>query len=184
MRKATLILITILSAIGCTNSSSDKTASEITDYQILKIKSEIETVIKKTNDCNKRKDIDCFMALSDSLFILESNESADKNRTIVKDTLKKDILRDWSIIAKMYEVVQWIDSIYVPSLDTAIVFTDQFYHRTFTRPNGQPGEDDILSTQKHKETWVKRKDGWKQQRVKELGGSIYVNGQPYNPEAK
>lgn len=183
MKKSGFILITIVSAIGCTNPSNDKTAYETTDCQTLKIKSEIESVIKKSKDCNKRKDIDCFMASSDSLFILESNESADKNRTISKDTLKKDILRDWSIIAKMYEVEQWIDSIYVPSSDTAIVFTNQFYHRTFKRPNGQPGEDDVVSTQKHRETWIKRNDGWKQQRIKELGGSIYVNGQPYNPEA-
>ena len=119
------------------------------------------------------------MASFDSSFILESKESADKNRIIVKDTLKKDILRDWSIIARMYEVEQWIDSINVLFPDTAFVFTNQFYHRTFTRPDKQPGEDDIVSTQKHKETWIRRQAGWKQSKVKELGGSIYVNGKTY-----
>jgi hypothetical protein len=95
---------------------------------------------------------------------------------------KKIFLRDWSITSKIFEVERWIDSIYIPSADSAIVFTNQFYHRTFLRPNGQPGEDDVVTTQKHRELWVKRIDGWKQQRIRELGGSVYVNGKPYNPQ--
>ncbi len=184
MTKALFFFVALLFAVACNNSTNTTDDLASSDYQKLKIQSEIGKIIRQSKDCNKRKDIECFMASFDSSFILESNESADKNRTIVKDSIKKDILRDWGIIAKMYEVEQWIDSINVPSPDTAIVFTNQFYHRTFARPNNQPGEDDIVSTQKHKETWIKRQSGWKQSRVKELGGAIYVNGQPYNPEEK
>lgn len=179
--KFKLLIPIVILIFGCNSAPENKNTGG-SDCQKLEIKEEILSVIKQSKNCNKRKDIDCFMSSFDSSFILESNESADKNRTIVKDTLKKDILRDWSIIAKMYEVEQWIDSIYVLSKDTAIVFTNQFYHRTFTKPNNLPGEDDIVSTQKHRETWIKRKDGWKQSRVKELGGTIYINGQPYNGE--
>lgn len=177
--KLTAVLSSSVFLFMCCSPSTQSKDEVSSDYQKLKAKAEIESVIKQSKDCNKRKDIDCFIASIDSSFVLESNESSDKNRTILKDTLKKDILRDWGIIAKMYEVEQWIDSINLPSPDTAIVFTDQFYHRTFTKPNNLPGEDDVVSTQKHKETWIKRKEGWKQARVKELGGSIYVNGKPY-----
>lgn len=173
-----ILLVSILLTLGC-KPSSKKNIQESSDCQKLVVKSEIEKALRQTTDCNKRKDIDCFMATFDSLFVLESNESADKNRNILKDTVKKDILRDWSIIATMYEVERWIDSIYVLSPDTAIVFTNQYYHRTFTKPNNLPGVDDVVTTQKHRETWVKRNDGWKQQRVKELGGAVYVNGKPY-----
>ena len=166
-----------LAIISCNSNKNDSVDSSACDK--LQIQSEINAVIQQTKDCNKRKDIDCFMESVDSSFILESNESADKNRTIVKDSLKKDILRDWSIIAKMYEVKQWIDSVEIISRDTAVVYTDQFYHRTFKKPDNSPGEDDIVTTQRHKETWIKRSNGWKQSRVKELGGAIYVNGKPY-----
>lgn len=176
--KNLIIVITILLTTGCNTTDKNKTG-DTNDCERLKIKEEITAAIKQTTDCNKRKDIDCFMAIFDSLFILESNETADKNRTLVKDTVKKDILRDWGIIATMYEVERWIDNIEVPSPDTAIVFTNQFYHRTFTKPNNLPGIDDVVTTQRHRETWIKRSSGWKQQRVKELGGAIYVNGKLY-----
>jgi hypothetical protein len=173
-----VLLAATLVKTGCTNN--EKNGVSPINCEQLQIRSEIETVIRQSNDYNKRKDIDGFMSAFDSTFVLESNEASDQSRLIVKDTLKKDILRDWGIIAKMYEVERWIDSIEVLLPDTAIVYTNQFYHRTFTKPNNLPGEDDVITTQKHRETWILRNDGWKQQRVKELGGAIYVNGLPYN----
>lgn len=182
MRISISVIFTTVMMTGCVNEAYKTNSHQKDECLKLHVKSEIESVIKQTKDCNKRKDIDCFMNSFDSLFILESNESADKNRTIVRDTLKKDILRDWSIISKMLEVEQWIDSMYLTSADTAIVFTNQFYHRTFFKPGNQKGEDDIVTTQKHREIWIKRTQGWKQSRVKELGGKIYINGQLYNGE--
>jgi len=166
----------ILIVLSCNNRSGKNAAYTC---ESLKAKAEIEKVIAQNKDCNRRKDIDCFMTSFDSSFVLESNESADKNRTILKDSIRKDILRDWSIINTMYEVKQWIDSFQLVTADTAIVYTDQFYHRTFKKPEFQEGEDDVVTTQKHRETWIRRADGWKQSRVKELGGAIYVNGKPY-----
>ena len=178
--KLALSIAMTLLAMSCRNATDKNEVSKDNNCPTLQIQSEIESVIKWTKDCNKRKDIDCFMSSFDSLFVLESNEATDKGRTILKDTVKKDILRDWGIIVKMLEVEQWIDSIYVFKPDSAVVFTNQFYHRTFTKPQGQPGEDDVVTTQKHREIWIKRDEGWKQQRVRELGGSVYVNGKPYD----
>lgn len=141
----------------------------------------IATAIRESKACNQRRDIGCFLAPYDSTFVLESNESPDSGRTITLDSLRADILRDWSIVDTMYEVEQWIDSLQLHGADTAIVYTNQFYHRTFHRPNGKPGTDDVVTTQKHRETWLRRSAGWKQSRVRELGGSVYVNGRPYNP---
>ncbi|HVE61404.1 MAG TPA: hypothetical protein VNA26_06280 [Chitinophagaceae bacterium] len=184
MRNTIFFLSAIILLTACKNSTGSSQASAPDQCLTLKAKAEIENVIREGRDCNQRKDIDCFMDSFDSSFVLESNDSADKGRTISKDTIRKDILRSWSIISKMYEVEQWIDSFTLLSPDTAIVFTDQFYHRTFTKPNNLPGEDDVVSTQKHREVWIRRDKGWRQARVKELGGAIYVNGKPYNPQQK
>jgi len=148
----------------------------------LEARSQIESVIRSAKDANRRRDIEPFMAMFDTAFVLESNEAADTGRHIDRDTLRLDILRDWSIVGRMYEVEQWVDSLTLPSADTAVVFTNQFYHRTFRHPDGSPGEDDVVTTQKHREVWIRRPQGWRQLRVRELGGSIYVNGKPYAPE--
>jgi hypothetical protein len=182
MKKFFLLMLTTLSLFSCKVKTNIETNGAIDDCEKLRVKSEIEGVLKQTMECNYKKDINCFMQSFDSLFVLESPEATTKSRTITKDSLQKDIQRDWSIIAKIYEVERWIDSIHVSSPDSAIVYTDQFYHRTFLKPNGQPGEDDVVTTQKHREKWIRRNSGWKQQRIRELGGAVYVNGKPYNPE--
>ena len=172
-------ILTIFFLVSCHVKTNTETTGAINDCETSRVRSEIEAVLKRTMECNFKKDINCFMQSFDSLFVLESPESVTKTRTITKDSLQKDIQRDWSIISKIFEVERWIDSIYVSSPDSAIVFTNQFYHRTFLKPNGQPGEDDVVTTQKHRETWIRSGSGWKQQRIRELGGAIYVNGKPY-----
>jgi hypothetical protein len=182
MKKLKFLFLLLSCLAGCDTVPKENSAFNKNEYQALKAKSEIETVLRASAQCGFKRDIDCFMDSTDDTFILESNEAADKDRVISKDTLKKDILRDWSIIKQFHEVVGWIDSFYLASPDSAIVFTNQFFHRSFKKPNDLPGEDDIISTQKHREIWVKRKTGWKQTRIKELGGFIYVNGKRYNSE--
>jgi uncharacterized protein YlzI (FlbEa/FlbD family) len=179
MKKELFFLIAIICTYSCTNKDTSIALNECQKFQV---KSEIEANMKRITECAKNREIDCFMASCDSTFILESNESQDSNRIIVRDSLKKDILQSWSIINKFITVVSWIDSIHVPSSDSTIVFTNQFFHRTFKRPNNLAGEDDVISTQRHREVWLKRNDGWKQSRIKELGGFIYVNGKPYSPK--
>ena len=179
--KKLLILSVFFISLKMISCTSDKVLN-INDCQKLQAKSDIEALLRDITTCTKKKDIDGFMASCDRTFVLESNEIADSNRVIAKDTLKADILQSWDIIKKIYQVENWVDSIHMPSVDTAIVFTNQFFHRTFLRPNNLPGEDDIISTQKHRETWIKRPEGWKQSHIKELGGFIYVNGKPYTPK--
>lgn len=157
-------------------SSSDRTSPTAREFEARR---DIEHAIRSAKDANRRRDIEPFMAMFDTAFVLESNEATDVGRHIVRDSLRQDILRDWSIVGRMYEVEQWVDSMSLPHPDTAVVFTNQFYHRTFKHPDGSPGEDDVVTTQKHREVWIHRPEGWKQLRVRELGGAIYVNGKPY-----
>jgi hypothetical protein len=147
-----------------------------------RVRAEIEAVIAQAMQANRAKDIDGFMATFDDEFILDSNEQADRGRTIDRSALSADILRDWSITVRFYEVEQWITAIESVTNDTAVIETNQLYHRTFSKPDGSPGEDDVMTTQRHRETWKKRADGWKLARVEELGGAIYVNGRPYTGE--
>ena len=118
------------------------------------------------------------MATFDDEFVLASQEPG---KHVDRAAFRANILRDWSIIARFYEVEQWVTSVDSLEGDTAVIHTNQFYHRTFTKPNGAEGEDDVVTTQRHKETWRKRASGWKLARVEELGGAIYVNGKPYTP---
>src|SRR5215212_8287506 len=99
MLKIIYFIPVALSLFACNNNDKPGGANS-GECNVLKARLEIENVIRQTKDCNQRKDIDCFMKCLDSSFILESNEVADKDRTISKDTIRKDILRDWSIIAK------------------------------------------------------------------------------------
>jgi hypothetical protein len=145
------------------------------------VRDEITAVIAQAKEANRAKNIDAFMATFDDDFILDSNEKADRGRTIDRRALRADILRDWAIIARFYEVEQWITAVDSVTADTAVVETSQFYHRTFKKPDGAPGEDDVVTTQRHRETWRRRTVGWKLAKVVELGGAIYVNGQPYTP---
>ncbi len=180
MKKTILLIWVMVNLIACQNTPNI-VVSQTPDCQKLQAKADIEAIQRTIKDCTKRQDIEGFMASCDDTFILESNEPADKDRIIAKDTLKADILQSWSIINKIHEVEQWVDSMHLQAPDTAIVFTNQFFHRTFKKPNNLPGEDDIISTQRHREVWIKRGNNWKQSRIRELGGFIYVNGKPYNP---
>ena len=148
------------------------------------VRAEIEAAIAQNKQANRAKDIDAFMATFDDDFILDSNEKADRGRTIDRSALRADILRDWGITVRFYEVEQWITAVDSVSADgqRAVVETNQLYHRTFKKPDGAPGEDDVMTTQRHRETWRKRATGWKLANVVELGGAIYVNGKPYTPD--
>jgi hypothetical protein len=39
--------------------------------------------------------------------------------------------------------------------------------------------DTVVTTQKHREVWRRTKSGWRLSRVKELGGTVMVNGKPF-----
>lgn len=63
----------------------------------------------------------------------------------------------------------------------AIVYTQQQYVRTVPdRKNGSPHE--IITSVRHRETWVYTNDGWVTKRIEELEqGPTFLDGQPYDP---
>lgn len=142
---------------------------------------EITAAIDRAAVANQTKDIDAFMATFDRTFVLDSNRPDDRGRVIDKTAIKADTLRDWSIITQILEVKTWIERMGEVTDDRAVVYTNQRYHRIMKQRRGYE-EDDVVTTQRHEETWVRRPEGWKVARVKELGGDIFVNGAPYHPE--
>jgi hypothetical protein len=179
--KIVMLVSSLVFFMGCQPKQPNIPQSDLRECASFQARSEIQDVMDKTAACARNRDIDGFMSSCDNSMVLESNEKADSNRVIVKDTLRKDILQSWSIITEFVQISTWIDSLKLTAPDSAVVFTNQFFHRKFSRPNGLSGEDDIVSTQAHREVWIKRQGNWKQTRIKELGGYIYVNGLPYEP---
>src|SRR5262249_45585033 len=116
------------------------------------VRDEIEAQIARSMKANREKDIETFMAIFDDDIHVGAAGP---------DQVRADILRDWGIIVRFYEVERWITAMESVSADTAVIQTNQLYHRTFSRPNGEAGEDDIVSTQRHRETWRKRPTGWR-----------------------
>ncbi len=179
--KIFMLVFSFVFFIGCQPKETEIPQPDPNECASFQARSEIQDIMNKTAEYARKRDIDGFMKSCDYSLILESNEKADSNRVIVKDTLRKDILLSWSVITEFVQINMWIDSLKLIAPDTAEVFTNQFFHRKFSRSNGLSGEDDIVSTQAHREVWIKRQGNWKQAKIKELGGYIYVNGLPYKP---
>jgi hypothetical protein len=64
--------------------------------------------------------------------------------------------------------------------DTAAVLTSQGWERMMSRPDGS-GADRLLAAQKHRETWRRIPNRWFACDTVELGGDIFINGDPYTP---
>lgn len=64
--------------------------------------------------------------------------------------------------------------------DTATVYTSQRWERLMLQRDGET-TDNVVTTQKHRETWRKTPDGWRLYDVEELGGEVFINGEPYDP---
>ncbi len=63
----------------------------------------------------------------------------------------------------------------------ATVYTTQQYVRTIPdRKDGSPHE--VITSVRHREKWVRTKDGWVGKRVEEIEqGPTYLGGEPYKP---
>jgi hypothetical protein len=62
--------------------------------------------------------------------------------------------------------------------DSVVVYTDQRWERLMLQRD-LVTRDTVITTQKHREVWRRIGGGWRLSRVKELGGTILVNGKPY-----
>lgn len=139
------------------------------------VRSEIEAAIARGVEATRVQDIDAYMAL-----IPEDAVLYDGDGTIVtRDALRANALRDWSIIPRTLSISTVVDSI-SRTADTATVHTSQRWERLMLRRDGVT-TDTVLTTQKHRELWRKTPHGWFAYEVEELGGEVFINGEPYSP---
>jgi hypothetical protein len=96
---------------------------------------------------------------------------------VTRDDLKRSQLQQWSIIDKTISIWSKIDRLKLHG-GVATVWTSQRWERLMHERTGSK-LDRVVTTQKHEETWRFTGGKWWCYGIKELGGSIYVNGKPY-----
>lgn len=139
------------------------------------VRRQIDASLQRTIQATVRKDIDTYMAeLPPDLEIRDPS-----GETVTREEQRAAVLRDWSVIPRTLSLTHVVDSLDVDG-DTAIVMTSQRWERMMLRPDGS-GQDTVLTTQKHRETWRRTPNGWFGYDIEELGGDIFINGRPYVP---
>ncbi|MDP9201333.1 MAG: nuclear transport factor 2 family protein [Gemmatimonadota bacterium] len=137
------------------------------------VRSSIQAEIDLSLDATRRKDIETFIdGFTPDFKIITPNGSR-----ITRDTLRTNALRDWSIPATR-DLWMRIDSVGAAGGDTAVVYTSQRWDRLMLQRNGTT-RDTVVTTQKHREVWRRTQGRWRRTEVKELGGTVEVNGKPF-----
>lgn len=142
------------------------------------VRGDAEAVLATVTRATFAQDIEAYMAV-----VPDSSVIDDTSGEIVdRETLRANVLRDWAVIPETLVLEQSVESVAMHGCDSAELIVNQRWERTMLRPNGAEGADRVLTTQRHRETWRHTPDGWRGFEVEELGGDIFVNGEPYVPE--
>lgn len=169
MKNFLVIAVFVVMAAACTQSVSK---------DALAVRSEIEASLQRTVNATMAKDIDAYMAeLPPDLKIYD-----ESGAVVAREQQRANVLRDWSVIQETISLSHTVDRLTVQG-ETATVLTSQRWERRMLRPDGAT-VDTVLTTQKHAETWRKYSGRWYGYDIKELGGEIYINGEPYRPEKR
>ncbi|MDC6351056.1 hypothetical protein PP178_05785 [Zeaxanthinibacter sp. PT1] len=165
-----LILVSSTAIISC--------KADVEEFSELE-KSEIRKAIgRKVQDgviATRDKDIDTYMAqLPEDLLIHDED-----GKVISREQQREYTLRSWEIIDTTLFIAVLIDSIRFSGRDSVIVYNSQRWERLMLQRDGLT-LDTILTTQRHRETWKKNNKGWFGYTIEELGGEIFINGQPYS----
>ena len=164
-----LVLIALAAGCATDRDSADCDAGAVRAA----IDGEIQQGVKATIE----EDIDAYMdGVPDDYRIVE-DDGAIKDKT----ALREHALRSWAIIDETIDLVITLDSIEVaPACDEATVITSQRWERMMRRRDDS-GSDNVVTTQKHEERWRRKGRRWYNYEIKELGGEIFINGEPYIP---
>jgi hypothetical protein len=162
--------ILLLLAAGCATENTNFCAAD-------DIRAAIDAEIQRGVRATIEEDIDAYMdGVPDDYRIVEDDGSVTD-----KETLRANALRSWAVIDGTRELKIVIDSIVVaPSCEEARVKTYQRWERLMRRRDNS-GADVVLTTQKHDETWRLKAGRWYNVEIVELGGEIFINGEPYTP---
>jgi hypothetical protein len=159
-------------ALGCSPSpdaAPSRTGSEA-------VRALIEAEVARGIRATWEKDIDAFM---DGV-PLDYRIYDESGEVITREQLRANTLRNWAVIPRTLALTILVDSLELSSDSVAVVWSSQRWERLMGRPD-RPGEDTVLTTQKHRETWRLTNGRWLNYVIEELGGEIVVNGKPYRP---
>jgi hypothetical protein len=136
---------------------------------------EIQKELDDSVEATRAKDIDRYMQHIPTEMTVQTNQPG---KTMSRDQLRRDVLRQWSIITDTVLIFNRIDQIDIHG-DTATVWTSQRWERNMYERDGKT-IDYIVSTQKHREEWRKVDGHWRGFTIQELEGEIFINGKPYH----
>ena len=140
------------------------------------VRSAIEAAISKSLSATRNKDIEAFIASLPDDGVIQD----EAGHRMTKQELRANILRDWKIIVNTIAIEENIESLKVDSPLEATVYTSQRWERIMLEKDGVT-KDNVVTTQRHRESWRKTAKGWQVYKVQELGGKVWVNGKPYQP---
>jgi hypothetical protein len=138
------------------------------------VRTAIEAEIARSIEATRRQDIDTYM----DGFAPEFEIQADDGAQGTLADLRAHALRDWAIIPATRDIRERIDSMGPVVGDSAVVYTAQRWDRLMLERDGIT-RDTVVTTQRHRELWRRTSRGWRRAGVKELGGTVEVNGKPY-----
>lgn len=165
---APLLLLVGLSACADTHSP----ASEAPDAAAIRLA--IEGELRQGIEATKVEDIDAYMAqMPDDLVIYD-----ESGEVISREQQRANVLRDWAIIDSTLYIEMLVDSLHAHSDSAATVWTSQRWERLMQQRDGVT-LDTVLTTQRHREAWRLTTQGWRGYEVMELGGRVWINGEPY-----
>lgn len=166
------LAVSVALALGC-DSSPDANPSPTTPEAVQAlIEGEIALGVRATWD----QDIEAFMDGVPADYRIDD----ESGEVITREQLRANTLRNWAVIPRTLDLSIVVDSLELVSDSVAIVWNSQRWERLMSRPD-RPGEDTVLTTQKHRETWKLTDGRWLNYVIEELGGEIHVNGRPYRP---
>jgi hypothetical protein len=154
----------LIGVVGCSHSAETNADN---------VRTLIQAQIDQGIEGTRNKDIDRFMSVVPKDWALHDGEG----HVVTRDDLRRNVLQQWSIIEKTISISEHVDRVALQK-DQATVWTSQRWERQMHERTG-PALDDVVTTQRHEEQWRFINGKWWCYQVKELGGEIYVNGQPY-----
>jgi catechol 2,3-dioxygenase-like lactoylglutathione lyase family enzyme len=138
---------------------------------------EIATEIEAGLDATRAQDFARYSAGIPANFAMRTPDG----QTVNREQLLAEIAQQWSIIVKVLELEMTIDTFQLEDDGlTATLVTSQRYRRIMKTRDGL-GQNDVLTTQRHNERWQRLAEGWRCISIEELGGEIFVDGEPFTP---
>lgn len=127
-------------------------------------------------DATRDQDMDAYLAtIPDDYYHIEEDGTR-----VDKAALEAMQREAWSIILRTNSIEQHITGFEL-SCDgqSATVWTDQRWDRQMRGRDGT-SEHNVVTTQRHRETWRLSGSRWVNADLEELGGTVIVDGEPYD----